>query len=344
MVAAQRVGCPIATLRLPIRVLSPFNHVSVLGQKKDFPNEDRNGFGYQDDRCGRGQMGIFGGNNKPAIANPFASHSEGSDFGSDDLPGHHEDEEDPDGLLSSKLALLLHDPAPIAAARRKATHYDIRATKGLRVGKLCLFKTAYKLGEDILGLFDFSQVDLSCLQYSVSLIGEEKIPSENDNSEKTHPKRTNSDNNSPREESEKDKLEETTNITYITKLVSKQSHQEFCFGFEETSFALAVPLHVTPSFKFPECQLSWALRFEFVISSTRSDSTELPKVEPIIKCQPYIGEDVQDDLTSMGHEWNGPSKVEVETMTWNLPIILLPAHPQIVSSAIPLTLKCSMTM
>ena len=90
--------------------------------------------------------------------------------------GHHDDEEAPDGLLSSKLALLLHEPAPIAAARKKATHYDIRATGGRKVGKLCLFKTAYKLGEDILGMFNFTDVDLSCLQYSVSLMGEEKIP------------------------------------------------------------------------------------------------------------------------------------------------------------------------
>merc|ERR1719412_2568972 len=93
-------------------------------------------------------MGIFGGNNKPAITNPFATHSEGSDFDSDDVPGHHEDEEDPDGLLSSKMALLLHEPSPMIAARKKATHYDIRATGGRKVGKLCLFKTAYKLGEE----------------------------------------------------------------------------------------------------------------------------------------------------------------------------------------------------
>ena len=127
-------------------------------------------------------------------------------------------------------------------------------------------------------------------------------------------------------------------------MVAKQSHQEFCFGFEETSFALAIPLHLTPSFKLPECQLSWLLRFEFVICAAKVNTAVASKVETIIKPQPYIGPDLHEDVTSMGHEWNGPSKVEVETMTWNLPIILLPAHPQIVSAAVPLTLKCSMNM
>merc|ERR1719412_1369920 len=162
-------------------------------------------------------MGIFAGNNKPAIANPFASHSEGSDLGSDDLPGHHEDEEDPDGLLSSKLALLLHEPAPIAAARKKATHYDVRATGGRKVGKLCLFKTAYKLGEDILGMFNFTDIDLSCLQYSVSLIGEEKIPTPQehvDNINKNNFQPSSTDVDSPKGGNQI----ENSNVTHTTKL------------------------------------------------------------------------------------------------------------------------------
>ena len=342
VVAAQRVGCPIATLRLPIRVLSPFNHASVIGQKKEFPHGERNGYERQDEIFERGQLGILAGNNKPAITNPFASHSEGSDVGSDDLPGNHEDEEDPDGLLSSKMALLLHEPTPIAEARKKATHYDIKASEGRRVGKLCLFKTAYKLGEDILGLFDFSETDLSCLQYSVSLIGEEKIPIENEKNDMN--KTPNIETKNQNDSESVNKLDENSDTTFITKLVSKQSHQEFCFGFDETSFSLPVPLHVTPTFKLPECQLSWTLRFEFVICATRTNSTQVPKPEPKIKSQPYIGEDIHEDVTSMGHEWNGPSKIEVETMTWNLPIILLPSHPQIVASAVPSTLKCSMTI
>ena len=343
VVAAQRVGCAIATLRLPIRVLSPFNPMSALGQKKEFANCDGNAFGYPNDRCDRGQLGNFGINNKPAITNPFAPHSEGSELGSDDLPGHHDDEEDPDGLLSSKLALLLHEPAPIAAARKKATHYDIRATGGRKVGKLCLFKTAYKLGEDILGMFNFTDIDLSCLQYSVSLIGEEKIPTPQEHIDNTY-KNSSKPSSSDVDSSKGGNQIQNSNVTHTTKLVTKQSHQEFCFGFEETSFSLAVPLHVTPSFNLPECQLAWVLRFEFVICATKNSQTALPKAETIIKSQPYISEDLHDDVTSMGHEWNGPSKIEVETMTWNLPIILLPAHPQIVATAVPATLKCSMTM
>lgn len=46
---------------------------------------------------------------------------------------------------------LLQEPS----ARRVAMFYDIRNSKG-RVGRLCVFKTSFRLGEDIMGLFDFS--------------------------------------------------------------------------------------------------------------------------------------------------------------------------------------------
>ena len=134
-----------------------------------------------------------------------------------------------------------------------------------------------------LGLFDFSEVDIGCLQYSVSLVCEEKLA----------------------------KAAKAMSM----KAAAKQSFQEFCFGYAETSFSLSVPLHVTPTFKMTnDCQLDWLLRFEFVISSSG------------IKAQPLIDEN--GDVTSMGHEWNGPNKVEVETMTWNLPITILPTHPK----------------
>jgi hypothetical protein len=47
--------------------------------------------------------------------------------------------------------------------RRVATFYDIRNASG-RVGKLCLFRTWYRLGEDIVGLFDFADANVRCMQ------------------------------------------------------------------------------------------------------------------------------------------------------------------------------------
>ena len=74
-------------------------------------------------------------------------------------------------------------------------------------------------------------MDISCLQYAVSLVSQEKLPSVNPG-------------DSPR--------------AYIvsSKAVPKQSFQEFCFGYEETSFTLPVPLHLTPSFQAPASRSS----------------------------------------------------------------------------------------
>ena len=47
--------------------------------------------------------------------------------------------------------------------RRVATFYDIRNANG-RVGKLCLFRTCYRLGEEIVGLFDFADSTVRCMQ------------------------------------------------------------------------------------------------------------------------------------------------------------------------------------
>ena len=46
--------------------------------------------------------------------------------------------------------------------------YNITNSKG-RVAKVVLFKQAYKLGEDIVGLFDFSGSSVPCVQVRNSI-------------------------------------------------------------------------------------------------------------------------------------------------------------------------------
>ena len=72
------------------------------------------------------------------------------------------------------------------------------------------------------GLFNFADVDISCLQYNVSLVSQEKLPPGPDGS--------------------------TRAFIVSSRVAPKQSFQEFCFGYEETSFTLPVHLHLTPSF------------------------------------------------------------------------------------------------
>ena len=91
---------------------------------------------------------------------------------------------------------------------------------------------------------------------------------------------------------------------------------------------MPVPLHGTPSFSDEKCKLAWMLRFEFVIAASGA--------EPIQR-QPIL-----EKSATEGHEWNGPAHVQVETMTWNLPITVLPTHPSQVSNVVNVQTQYSM--
>lgn len=41
--------------------------------------------------------------------------------------------------------------------------FNITNTRG-KVAKFCIFKTVYRLGEEIIGTFNFSEGDIPCLQ------------------------------------------------------------------------------------------------------------------------------------------------------------------------------------
>ena len=44
-----------------------------------------------------------------------------------------------------------------------------------RVVRFCMFKTAFKLGEDVVATLDFSEADVRCVQYSVTLESVETV-------------------------------------------------------------------------------------------------------------------------------------------------------------------------
>lgn len=84
-----------------------------------------------------------------------------------------------------------------------------------KVARFCLFKSSYKLGEDIIGTFDFTVATVKCIQVSVSLQCEE--------------------------ETTIDDKKQTRSITF-----SKQ--HEVSLGLKQTQLVLPIPLHVTPEF------------------------------------------------------------------------------------------------
>ncbi|XP_005105226.1 RAB6A-GEF complex partner protein 2 [Aplysia californica] len=120
---------------------------------------------------------------------------------------------------------------------RKAPHsYNITNSRG-RVAKFLLFKQAYKLGEDIVGMFDFSEGTIPCVQYSVTLQSEEQIS----------------------EECRRKPSQGTAVTSYV-------KHQEMCVHTVRTHMNIPIPLTATPGFITDIVCQRWRLHFEFVTS------------------------------------------------------------------------------
>lgn len=143
----------------------------------------------------------------------------------------------------TKLEIALHHLQNITA-RRRPNYYLISNKRGV-VGRFCLFKPAYKLGEDIVGTLDFSCGIVSCVQYSVTLRCEEilyKIPA----------------------------TAHEDPIVAKTKAVAFNKHHEMCLGLSQTQMILPVPLHITPTFVTDRSEIRWQLHFQFVTTTAEN--------------------------------------------------------------------------
>ncbi|XP_052807566.1 RAB6A-GEF complex partner protein 2-like [Mya arenaria] len=143
-------------------------------------------------------------------------------------------------LLSKKedtvMDVALHILETVTA--RKGPHsYNITNTRG-RVARCILFKTAFKLGEDIIGIMDFSDTTVPCVQYCVTLQSEETI------SEECRKKNTQG-----------------------SSLTSYVRHQDMCLHTLKSHFSIPVPLTATPCFITDIVCQRWRLHFEFVTSN-----------------------------------------------------------------------------
>ncbi|CAG5127630.1 unnamed protein product [Candidula unifasciata] len=123
-------------------------------------------------------------------------------------------------------------------ARKTPHSYNITNARG-RVAKFLLFKQAYKLGEDIVGMFDFSVGTVPCVQYSVTLQSEEQIS----------------------EECRRKPSQGTTVTSYV-------KHQEMCLHTVRSHVNIPIPLTATPGFITDIVCQRWRLHFEFVTSLT----------------------------------------------------------------------------
>lgn len=121
-------------------------------------------------------------------------------------------------------------------ARKSPHFYNITNSRG-KVARFCLFKQAYKLGEDVVGTFDFTDAKVPCVQFSASLLSEEQIS----------------------EECRKKLNQTPTTITYC-------KHQDFCLHTRKTHISLPIPLSASPGFLTDIVCMKWRLHFEFVTS------------------------------------------------------------------------------
>ncbi|GAV08876.1 hypothetical protein RvY_18504 [Ramazzottius varieornatus] len=117
-----------------------------------------------------------------------------------------------------------------------------------KLGKLTLSKTKFRLGEEIYGKFDFTDKNVTCIQYLVSLIGDEHICE---------------DHRKPK------------GVAFSENIVSRAN--DFCLCLQQSNFSLPIPLHITHSFSSEIIELKWKLRFEFVLS-TEAFHLDVPQV------------------------------------------------------------------
>ncbi|XP_062984444.1 RAB6A-GEF complex partner protein 2 [Elgaria multicarinata webbii] len=136
----------------------------------------------------------------------------------------------------SRLADLATELLMVATSRRSLHLYNISNSRG-KVGTFCVFKAVYKLGEDVVGTFNFSEGDIPCLQYLVSLQTEERVQ-------------------------EAFQRRHGQPASYSTHA----RHQESCLHTAQSSFSLPIPLSSAPGFSTNIVSLKWRLHFEFVTS------------------------------------------------------------------------------
>ncbi|CAF0880666.1 unnamed protein product [Adineta steineri] len=99
------------------------------------------------------------------------------------------------------------------------------------------------------------------------------------------------------------KSSQLSNITSFTK------QSEFCLSTFQSYLSLSIPLSCTPTFSMDLVSLRWKLHFEFVTS--KISRSFLPS-----------NSDASSSTT-----WSTANSIEVESMTWDLPIKILPTNP-----------------
>ncbi|KAH8248102.1 hypothetical protein KR038_000494 [Drosophila bunnanda] len=224
----------------------------------------------------------------------------------------------------SELEISWHHLKNVTA-RRAPKFYRISNKRGF-VGRFCLFKQAYKLGEDIVGSLDFSQCQVRCVQFSVKLQQQELPLRPQPVQSQSHQLQTQSsvgddvssinsfdmasiasgvaaDNLHKSATSGSARDKEASAPT--GKLMTISTTHQVCYATLQTQVVVPIPLHVTPTFRTDLVDVRWRLHFEFVTTTMMDFGRPNPE----------------------SGELKAPSELPVETMVWNLPVTIYAANP-----------------
>ena len=124
----------------------------------------------------------------------------------------------------SELDVIIHKLDNLTTKRNSSSY--VISNNGLKVAKFSLIKTNYKLGEDIIGSFDFCEGQVPCVQFIVTLQSEEVISQD-------------------------------CNVQLINKSIKNpgiiisnhSSVDEYVLQTSNTHIVLPIPLTVTPGFR-----------------------------------------------------------------------------------------------
>lgn len=212
-VGAQRLDSKtVSLLRVPIRVLS----VSGITVTPNTQDEDQERLG---------------------PSSPFLD----PEAASSDTEG--------DGACVASTADLIMQSVQDVTSKRRAQYFNIANSRG-RVAKFCLFKTDYRLGEDIVASLDFTAGTVQCVQYSVSLCMKEQVHGDY-----------------------------KVRVDQQDRVLCHSKHHEVSIGFSHSHLVLPVPLQLAPSFSTPVCCVSYYLHFQFVTTPTPATKQDVPSEE-----------------------------------------------------------------
>lgn len=256
-VGAQRIGAPIHLLKMPLRILSALGFDTALSGKM-MANGD--------------------------------SNANGDDSSSLKSNNNFDDESRDE---STPLDLALHR-IEAATCHRVPHSFNITSGggagggNGRRVARFSIFKTAYRLGEDVVGVFNFGEGSVPCIRYSVALQTEETL------SERFSKSSSSSSSGRPA----------------VINVVNHGRCGECTLNTVHSQVVLTIPLTATPTFANDIVSLEWKLHFRFVISSSPEQAA------------PLVYSRTEEAVQRVA-----PRELAVQVMTWDFPIKVLGTHP-----------------